>query len=273
MGGAARPRPPAVMPATNSDLSRRALLAGGLLRSVRARFDEQIAEPEPPRAPAPPRWTAEEWTSLAARGAPCVPPLLDALALEPGTRLLDVAAVDGPLANAASERGAEVVRAHPRVPTLPHEDASVDAAGSLFGIVHAKHVRGMGRELERVLRPGGRLALLTWASGGALGELLRLARGSRRVGRADARPERWGAYEGLMLALERFPGFEVQTLPLTWRFADPDGLWGAVSLPEAVFSDDQRPLVEARLQPFVQVAEGALELRVDACLVTAIRPR
>ena len=253
------------MTASHPDLSRRALLGGGLRRSVRERFDEQAAEGERTRPPEPPPWSAEEWAPLAARGEPWLPRLLDAVALEPGMRLLDLtAAADG------LEAGAEVVRGHPRAPRLPLEDAGADAAVSLFHVIHARDMRAAGRELERVLRPGGRLALLTWASGGAIAELLRLARRFRRTHPGDARPERWGSYEGLMLALEPFPGFETAALETTWRFPDAGTLWQAVGRP--IFAEAQRPDVERRLAPFLREDGGGLELRVEASLVSARRP-
>ena len=247
-------------------LSRRALLGGGLLRGVRRRFDEQAAEPG---LPPPPAWAAADWASLTLRSAGAVAPLMAALAPEPGARLLDLGASGNPLARAAADAGALVERAEPGARSLAHDDASFDAAGSLFGVVHTPDPRALGAELARVLRPGGRVALATWASHGALGVLLRLSRETRRLPPQAARPERWGSFEGRMLALDRFPGFATQEQVLTWRFAGTDELWHAVAAP---LDELQRPAAEARLAPFVDAADGGLELRVEVVVATATLP-
>jgi SAM-dependent methyltransferase len=191
--------------------------------------------------------------------------------------VLEVAASGGLLAPVAAERGAELVVADVQAHPLPFPDGSFDRVASAFGVVHAPDMRAAGRELERVLCPGGRLALLTWASAGSIGALLRIARRLRDVDHARARAERWGSYEGLQLALEGFPRFEVRELALRLRFDDEGALWAALTTapgPLSLLGDGSvRAEVEARLAPFVRAAGDALELRVDACLATADVPR
>ena len=46
---------------------------------------------------------------------------------------------------------------------LPFEDASFDAAASTFGIMFASNQEAAIRELARVVRPGGRIAIAAWA--------------------------------------------------------------------------------------------------------------
>lgn len=113
---------------------------------------------------------------------------LDHLALRAGERLLDLAAGCGGAALLAAGRGAEVVAvdASPRMVerirtrardgasggslraevmdgmALALPDASFDAALSVFGVILFPDAeRGM-RELARVLKPGGRCAVVTW---------------------------------------------------------------------------------------------------------------
>jgi len=113
-----------------------------------------------------------------------VEPLLDAAAVGAGTRVLDVATGPGWVAARAAERRASVVGtdvaeamiaracgAHPDLDfrradahDLPFADASFDAVVSNFAIMHFSRPERAIAEFARVLRPGGRLALTTWAA-------------------------------------------------------------------------------------------------------------
>ncbi len=113
-----------------------------------------------------------------------IPAMIEALAVEPGTALLDVACGPGYLAAAASAKGAvasgsdfsaEMVvharRSHPDIDfrqgdaeTLSdYADRSFDAVGMNFGILHLDQPDDALRSICRVLRPDGRLAFTAWA--------------------------------------------------------------------------------------------------------------
>jgi SAM-dependent methyltransferase len=55
---------------------------------------------------------------------------------------------------------------------LPFEDRAFDAVISTFGVMFAADHAAAARELARVCRPGGRLALIVWAPEGAVQEFL-----------------------------------------------------------------------------------------------------
>jgi len=111
-----------------------------------------------------------------------VKPTLDAARVEVGMRVLDVCSGPGMLAEGAIQRGAtaigldfsgEVVEfARMRVPgakfqrgdaqNLPFPENSFDAVICGYGIMHVPEPEVALREMKRVLRPGGRVALSVW---------------------------------------------------------------------------------------------------------------
>ncbi len=113
--------------------------------------------------------------------------VLDRMGVGPGDRVLDVACGTGVVARAASSRvgttGAVVGldlnegmlavarRACPGVELrwgaaeqLPFDDASFDHVVCQFGLMFFEDRARAAREMARVLRPGGTVAVLTWAS-------------------------------------------------------------------------------------------------------------
>ena len=145
-------------------------------------------------------WTVGDWDGFSRHVAPVGIRLLDRIDLEPGMDLLDVGTGSGgTVAIPAAERGAKVVGSditpvlleHARrragevgvavewveadAQELPFGDASFDRVTSTFGAMFAPDHRRAAAELVRVCRPGGMVAMATWANDGFAGEFFKLS--------------------------------------------------------------------------------------------------
>jgi len=122
--------------------------------------------------------------TLASVTRQSVDATLDAAGVAAGMRVLDVCTGPGMLAAAAVARGGEAVgldfsdqvveRARAAVPEaefhcgnaqdLPFPDAAFDAVVCGYGIIHVPDPEAALREMHRVLRPSGRIAVSVWES-------------------------------------------------------------------------------------------------------------
>jgi SAM-dependent methyltransferase len=123
------------------------------------------------------------------------PRLVDAVEVQPGERVLDIAAGSGNAAIPAALRGGTVVatdltpelfdagqrRAQEAgaelewrpadAEALPFADGEFDVAISTLGIMFAPHHERSAAEMLRVTRPGGRIGLLNWTPTGFVGRM------------------------------------------------------------------------------------------------------
>lgn len=142
-------------------------------------------------------WMAGDYGLIAKSTEAGAEEFINRLALQPGTRLLDVACGNGNLAIVAARIGAtatgvdiapnllEEGRERAKVEgltvqfdegdaeQLPYPDANFDVVVSMFGAMFAPRPELAAAELVRVCRSGGRIAMANWTPSGFAGQVLK----------------------------------------------------------------------------------------------------
>ena len=170
----------------------------------------------------------------------------------PGTSVLDVGAGDGNTALACLELGAEVAacdlapamvqrgraRCHEArwrvadAQALPYPDRRFDAALSTFGAVLAPRPRRTVRELVRVVRPGGVVAVTAWVPRGLPGRLDELVEALAPLPAGVSSPANWGRQEVARKRLGGLlDGLELRLRRVVLRFPDADAAFEALVRP------------------------------------------
>ena len=153
---------------------------------------------------------------------PLGPRLVEAAGIQPGMRVLDVAAGTGNASLPAAERGADVVAsdltpalldagraraeaaglelewAEADAEDLPFGDESFDVVMSAIGAMFAPRHQAVADQLVRVCKPGGKIALLNWTPEGMIGALFRTMKPFAPPPPPGAQPAPlWGSEEHL----------------------------------------------------------------------------
>lgn len=189
--------------------------------------------------------------------------ITSSLAPTPGERVLDVAAGSGNAAVPAARTGARVVASdltpelldigreeHPDAgiewvvadaEALAWPDASYDVVMSVVGVMFAPHHRAAADELVRVLRPGGRLGIISWTPEGFIGRLFATMRGFVPPPPAGVQPPPlWGSEEHVRELL----GDRVEDLTFTRDHVEVDLFPGPTDF-RKYFQENYGPTVTA----------------------------
>ncbi|MFO0931118.1 MAG: methyltransferase domain-containing protein [Planctomycetota bacterium] len=188
-------------------------------------------------------WSSGDFAVIGTMIHASAEALVTAADLSAGWRVLDVATGSGNAALAAARYGCEVVgldyvpallaRGRERAAAerlavtfvegdaerMPFDDASFDAVLSIYGVMFAPDAPRAARELLRVVRPGGRIALANWTPQGFVGEMLRTV--SRHVPppAGVTPPTAWGTESRLReLFGDGLASLEVREREFVFRF-------------------------------------------------------
>jgi SAM-dependent methyltransferase len=179
-------------------------------------------------------------------------------ALEPVEAVLaDVAAVDGDVLDLPLTAWRDV-----DLQKLPSADGSFDGVRSSFAAALAPRPVRMARELVRVVRPGGVVAITAWVPKGLPGRLDELIDRPEGI-RA---PSDWGRRDVMTQRLEPLlDGLVLRTRTVQLRFPDADRLAAALQAPPAL-----RPQFDRLLASCNNAFEG---VEIDARYLLAIGRR
>jgi SAM-dependent methyltransferase len=208
--------------------------------------------------------------------------LCEAADVEAGSRVLDVACGNGNAALAAARRFCQVV-ALDYVPALlaqgreraagdrlaidfvtgdaealPFPEASFDLALSTYGVMFAPDQEQAARELTRVVRPGGKIALANWTPEGFIGKLLQTV-GKRVPPPAGVvSPIAWGTEARLAQLFPHARAIHVERRSFVFRYTSPEHfvdvfrrLYGPTHKAFAALDAAQQALLERELVDLV----------------------
>lgn len=254
-------------------------------------------------------WTQGDYPAVARLLEPYAQQLADVSGIEPGARVLDVAAGTGNFALAAAQRGAYVTASDmtPRMielgrarteeaglpiewvegdaEALPFPDSGFDLVASVFGAMFAAQPDLVARELFRVCRPGGNVAMANYSREGFLGGMAALfdRYSSRRLAVDVPSPFEWGEEEVVRRRLgAHASAVDVRPSTITWMFDSVDAtfeFWERTNAPTIAlrmtieperytsFQDDAQRL----MRDLNSASGGGVELRSSYLNVLATK--
>jgi ubiquinone/menaquinone biosynthesis C-methylase UbiE len=257
-------------------------------------------------------WTSNvsEYDAAFARVTrQAIGPLLDAVNLRPGARLLDVATGPGYVAAAAAARGAKAVGVDFSAPMVAHArtinpavefqegdaeaisfpDCSFDAVVMNFGMLHLARPERAMIQAARVLKPGGCFAFTVWAKpeeAVGFGIILKAIQSHGNPGVQLPQGPSFFRFSDpaecdRTLREAGFVNVRLMSLPQVWRFNAPDELFdaiynGGVRI-KAILRAQSSEALEAIRTAAREAAKnfirrGIIELPMQAILASAVKP-
>ena len=253
-------------------------------------------------------WTIGDYPRVARHLLPISVDAVRSLQLEPGQKVLDIAVGNGNAAVEAARQGAKVVgvdltpaqieRARQRcaadgvevelrvgdAQALDVETGSFDAAVSVMGMIFAPDHAAATAEMARAVRPGGRLALTAWATGGWSTAWRSKLRELMPPPTPGLTPDDWGDPEEAARRLAAVGvDAHVEQRGFTWAFATYDDAFDTfttaagpfVAFMSAMAASGQADLARRRFMEAMEeeneATDGTCRLAAPYLLVTAVR--
>jgi ubiquinone/menaquinone biosynthesis C-methylase UbiE len=196
-------------------------------------------------------WATGDYAVVASRIVLVSERLADAADLRAGSTVLDVACGNGNATLAAARSGVHAVGVD-YVPALleggreraaaegldvefrlgdaealPADDRSFDAVLSVFGSMFAPDHQRVAREIVRVTRPGGTVALASWTPDGFIGQMFRVLTSHVPAPTGVASPVLWGTEQHLSdLFGDSAADLRSRRRTFTFRFTSPEDFVG-----------------------------------------------
>jgi ubiquinone/menaquinone biosynthesis C-methylase UbiE len=140
-----------------------------------------------------------------------------------------------PVEAALGEGGLRVPLGTPDLPQLPYPDGGFESVRSCFGAAAAPSPGRMARELVRVVRPGGEVAMTAWSPRSLPG----------RLDECD-----WGDQEVMTRRLgPLLEGLELRTRSVQLRFPDADAMAAALAVTPQMREHFDRLLASCNNRP------------------------
>jgi SAM-dependent methyltransferase len=129
---------------------------------------------------------------------------------------------------------------------LPFDDESFDAIVSTFGVMFASRPEAAAKELARVTRPGGRIALTTWTSDGNLFKMFQVMKAFMPPPAAPAPPSpfEWGNTDRIRQLLGEDFELKFERAVSYYRETSAEAAWDTFSTsygPAKMLADSLEP--------------------------------
>jgi SAM-dependent methyltransferase len=183
------------------------------------------------------------------------------IGVDPAARLLEVARAR------AADAGLEATFDLGEGAAIPVESGTIDVVVSVFGVIFAPDAAEAAAALDRITAPDGRVVLSAWLPGGAVGEVVRMARGTAMAALGappSPPPFAWHDQEALSGLLD---GFDVTVERHAHTFTAPSiEAFIQRELVDHPVSTASRAMLEARGKADVpaEIADRAREILTEA---------
>ena len=154
---------------------------------------------------------------------------------------------------------------------LPFDDASFDAVISTFGVMFATRPEAAAKELARVTRPGGRIAITTWTSDGNVFKMFQVMKAYMPAppSPAPSSPFEWGNTDRIRQLLGEEFDLKFERAVSYYREPSAEAAWDTFSNgygPTKTLADSLEPSTRDRLRADFIAFHAGFPTSVGICV-------